>query len=395
MSDEAIVQEAPGAAPSEQPVSLPNPISTEPNPGAGDKPEAKAETPAPEKKLSVRESLEAAAKKTEQKEVATDKAKPLETSTANRDDKGKFAAAAPKPGEAGQQKADPAVVDATAKPAATVHAEAPTRFSNDAKAAWATAPEPLKAEVHRAIRELDQGIAKYKPDAEKFVPFKEFHDLATSLKVDPARALREYVTLDKMLGENFPEAMARICQNKRVDIRAFAADVLQLNPQARAALKIGAGQQQAQPVSPEVLALRNEIAQLKQQIGGVTGHVQQQQAQSQQAQEAVVNHEIATFKTTNPPLFDELSQQIAEHIANSGLSLQDAYAKAFGDFQDMAQRAGLKPQHQATTETADLAAQTLKGQKSITGAPGAGSAPATQKPSSSIREALRKAMQAA
>lgn len=393
METVAVVQEAPGAEPSEQPVSLPNPISTEPNPGAGDKPEAKVETPAPEKKLSVRESLEAAAKKTEQKDAEAEKAKPVQAGApTNRDPTGKFAAKAP---EDGQQKADPALTDATAKPTATAHAEAPTRFSADAKTAWATAPEPVKAEVHRALRELDQGIAKYKPDAEKFVPFKEFHDLAASLKVDPARALREYVTLDKMLGENFPEAMARICQNKRVDIRAFAADVLQLSPQARAQLRVGQGQQQAQPVSPEVLALRQEIAQLKQQVGGVTGHVQQEQERSRQSQEAAVTQEITQFKASNPPLFDELSEQIASHIANNGLSLQDAYGKAFNDFQAMAQRAGLRPQQQAAAETADLTAQTLKGQKSITGAPGAGSAPATQKPSSSIREALRKAMQAA
>lgn len=381
MSDAlAIVQEAPGAPAVEEVVVPPNPIRTEPNSGAEGKPAPKADAkPSAEKRPSVREAVEAAAKKVDADDKAQTPAKPAAetkvekpaekadaTPSRDRDATGKFIAKEGEPAKTG------------------TNADAPTRFSNDAKAAWATAPEPVRAETHRAIRELEAGVAKYKGDADAYVPFKPFHDLAKQMNVDPAKALREYVTLDRMLGENFPAAMARICQNKGVDIRSFAADVLGLPAEARTALKIGQPQQQARAVDPEVLRLRHEVGQLQQQLGALTGQVQQRGAQGVEA-------EVAAF--ADKPLFNELSEKIAAHIRNDGLSLADAYDKAYSEFQAMAERAGLIPRaNEAAPEVAaDLAAQTQKGQKSIAGAPSAGSYPAAKKPSSSIRDAIRAA----
>ena len=74
------------------------------------------------------------------------------------------------------------------------------------------------------------------------------------------------------------------------------------------------------------------------------------------------------------------------------LALDDAYAKAISDQQALARQMGFIPQQAAPVEAP--AAQTLKGTKSITGAPSAGSYQATQKPSSSNLEAVRKALAA-
>jgi hypothetical protein len=376
------------AAPIEEVVATPNPISTEqPNSGAEEKPEATSadKAAAPEKKPSVRDAIDAAAKKTEAKEAAEDKAakpEPAADKTQQRDPTGKFAA---KPAD---PKADPAKTPEPVKDASKSHTEPPTRFSADAKAAWQTAPEPVKAEVHRAIRELEQGVTQHKADAEAYKPFKEFHELAKQHNVDPQKALREYVGIDKMLGENFPAGIARIFQNKGVDIRTFAADVLNLNQQFREALKVGQSQRQTAQPSPEVAALHAKIAQLEQRLGGVTSTIE---TQGKAAAEAQIGREIQEFMATNPPLFDELSEQIAAHIANSGLSLKDAYAKAYADFQVLAERAGLKPQPTiADPGKTDPAAQT-RGQKSISGAPGAGSYPAAKAASTSIRESILRA----
>jgi len=390
MTEDIAVTSTSGA-PEAEPVSLPNPIHTEPqNPEAGDKPAAPADkAAAPEKKPSIRDSIDRAAAKVAEKDTATatttDKAKPLSsTEGAARDDKGKFA---PKAADATAETAKPATdaakPDATAaKPSATHNiAEPPARFSTDAKAAWATAPDPVKAEVHRAVKELEAGIKQH---ADNYAPFKEFHDLAKSVNVDAAKALREYVNIDKMLGENFDAGLQRIFQNKGVDPRQWAAKVL---GQQAPAQQPGAQQQQAQP-NAEVVQLRQHIARLEQQIGGVSTHIQAQQTQT-------VEQEIAAFRShPDHALFDELSTDIAAHIKNNGLSLQDAYDKAVAEAQDKARRLGFIAQPAAAPAPPPVEAQTLRaGLKSIAGAPSAGSAPATHKPSSSIKESIRRAMQ--
>lgn len=353
-------------------VILPNPIQAE-----GEKTEeqlAADKAAAEPKKRTVRESVEAAAAKVEakDKEAAKD-------GEATSEDKAAADAKAKADAKAVEGKTkDPKTGKFVAKE--PTPADPPARFVAEAKTAWAATPDPVKAEVHRTIKNLEAGITEH---AKRWEPLKEYDDLAKKSGTTLDRALKEYIGIDKQLGENFPAAMQRICANKGVDIRAFAADVLQLPPAARQQLRIG-GQPQAAPVaSPEVLDLRRKVAALEQQVTGVTGNIQQRQS-------AETERQVSEF-AADKPLFSELSAQIAAHIANSGLSLPDAYAKAYDDFTAMAERAGFSTRTQSPVPQPRVQ---NPGSKSIKGAPGLGSSPATRKPSSSIREAILRAAQA-
>lgn len=371
MSDVAMTAEAP-AAPIEDVVHLPNPISTEStNSEAEVKPEPKVTEATAEKKLTARESLELAAAKIDkaEKTEVTDKAKPVETQ-AQRDEKGKFVA---KPAEEAKpdatEKADPA----KAEKAPVTHniAEPPKRFSEDAKVAWATAPDPVKHEIHRAIRNLEAGIEEH---AKRWEPIKEYDELAKKSGTTIDRALKEYVGIDKMLGENFAAGIERICANKGVNLRDFAAQVLGQSPDAARSES-----------DTQIRQLTQMVSRLEEQLGGVTGSIRQQT-------ETQVQQEISAFKADKPH-FDELSTEIATHITNNGLSLEQAYDKAVEDAQEKARRLGfITPPPPAAR---DLEEHIPKGQKSLTGAPSFGSSPATQKPSPSVKDALRRAMQAA
>lgn len=101
---------------------------------------------------------------------------------------GKFAAK--------EQPAEPPKVEA--KPDSP-HREAPARFSPDAKTAWETAPEPVKAEVHRAIKELEQGHQKYKADAEAWSDLREFDQIAKQHGTTVKQALQGYISLEQQL----------------------------------------------------------------------------------------------------------------------------------------------------------------------------------------------------
>jgi hypothetical protein len=374
MSVEAITSSPSAPPPAVDEILVPpSPIIDEPNPGAGDKPEpVKADKAPAEKPLSARDALKAAAEKLEKQDAD---AKPDAKAEKARDETGKFAA------KEGEKIADPKAAEAKPKvePDKTApHYEAPARFSTDAKAKWTEVDESVRAETHRAIKELEQGHAKYKEDATNYEQFREFHKLAKDTNTDPVTALRNYVGIDKLLSENLVAGLERICTNKGISLKEVAAHIM-----GQPADKV-----QSQSAA-EIRQLKAELAEIKQSVGTVTGHLTEQQSRT-------AADEVAVF-AKDKPLFDELSDKIVSHITNDGLSLQAAYDKAVSDAQALAQRLGFIPKTEAAplVPDVDLVAQTQRGQKSIAGAPSAGSAPASQKPSSSIKDALRRAMQSA
>ena len=134
---------------------------------------------------AARDALRAAREKVEAQEAekarGADKGTDKPAAGPDRGEGGRFAAKDTKPagGEAKPAAGDdgkPAAAAAPANPAAqdpppapvkrTV--TAPERFSNDAKAVWDTAPEPVKAEVDRMHREMTAGIEKHRAKAENY-----------------------------------------------------------------------------------------------------------------------------------------------------------------------------------------------------------------------------------
>lgn len=346
---------------------------------------AKAKEPKPKdeaKPLTTRETIEKAAAKIEADEKAKatepkDKDKDAEAATkAERDEKGKFA---PKVAAEAAEKTSAEVKEPAKAEVAPVakapHDEPPARFSADAKATWATVPEPARAETHRALRELESGIEEHRKQWE---PVKPYADMAKQYGTTIDAALERYVAFDKDLNEDLIGGLDRIIRDKTGGQQGLKDIIGQLT---------GQKPEQAQSEAATTIhRLEQKISQLEKSIGGVTGHIQSQTAQT-------INQQVATF-AADKPNFEALADKVAEHI-QTGKSLEEAYDQAVTDAQEMAKRLGFIPQAAEPDPAPAPSAQTDKGTKSITGAPSAGSAPAAKKPSSSISDAVRRAMQAA
>lgn len=277
---------------------------------------------------------------------------------------------------------DPATVDPTKEPAPA--GEAPARFASDeaAKAAWAQTPEPVKAATHRAIRELEQGIEKYRGDATVYNDtFKPFVDLAKQSNVDPKSTLSQYVGIDMLLNKDFDAGIRQIFQNKGAKLEDWIA------------------KQTGQPAAPQdqtIAELRQEIAQLRQGFDGVSQTIQQQQSQG-------INQSLEGFTASLPDadkvLFNELDAEIAAYLRDPSTTLAEAFAKAKADDQARyTRRYGAQTPAPAAAAPAPAAAQTrptqaptpqtLPGSLSINGAPSSGSDPASRKTPSSPRAAI-------
>lgn len=364
----------------EESVSTPNPISTE----SQSEPAADAKA----KPFSIDDALDRAAAKVEK--ASRDSAPKDDTkavkSDAVRDETGKFAAKdAPKTD--GQPVKDATVAKdttqaITTEPAKTTPAtDAPARFSPDAKTAWTAAPDSVRAEVHRMERELTAGMEKYRASAEEFEKVREFDDLAKQTGGNLRASLERVVAIEQAFKRNPLEGFQKVADHFGLSLRAVAAHIAGQTPD-----------QQAVQADSTIAALRQELVGLKQQISGVTQTITQQK-------EAATLSEIQKF-AQDKPRFDELADDIGMFLSNGrAKDLQEAYV--------LADR--LNPGHAnppqanaiATTQVASAAlafdqqAQTLKGQKSINGAPSPGSNPAARKRSTSIDDAIDRAFASA
>lgn len=341
--------------------------------------------PVEEKKpVSTREALEKATAK-----VKADAA----------DAKSKEPAAEKKPIDAKAEKAPVSAEPRPKEPAKPVQSQpvqdeqksasrttAPERFSPDAKAAWEAAPEPIKAEVHRAIRELEQGHGKYKADAEAYSQVREVDTLAKQHGTSIKNVMDQYVGLERGLTSQDGQTKAQTITH----VLQYAG----LTPHQYASWVLGQPQEQRQSQNDAtVMSLQQELAGLKQQLGGVTTTIQDQR------QNAILQ-DLAEFAKAHPR-FDELGDTIAKLI-DTGMAadVNEAYEMANrlnpGAAPSAAQARSELGLGQTSDNTDDLKAQTLKGSKSVNGAPSAGSNPASKgKPSSSIRESLKRAAAAA
>lgn len=240
-------------------------------------------------------------------------------------------------------------------------AQPPSRFSEDAKKAWAEAPESVRAETYRAIRETEQGIQKYQQAIE---PIKPFLDMAKGDPRQLASAMGRYVNTENMLRTNPVQGFSEIARN------------MGLSPQQVGKMLMGEEPGQADPRDRQIMAMQQELQRISQQTGQVTQTMQEQR-------EKAVLTQVEQFSQDNPR-FDELSEEIANMLSTGYASdLQDAY--------DKADRLNPAPAPVVETPPPAPTAQTRPA-RSVTGAPTSGSNPATRQPSATRTEALQRAM---
>lgn len=259
-------------------------------------------------------------------------------------------------------------------------AEPPTRFSPDAKAAWKDAPEPVRAEVHRAFREMEQGVQRYRDDAAAYADLKDYDALARQHGTSIKATMDQYLRLSQTLQSRDPmPAIQELLRHAGMTVQDLVAHVSGQQPEQASA---GAAR--------EIMELRNQVGQLQQQLQGELGQVKS--TLQNQLQQGLLG-EIQQF-AADKPRFDELSMEIAAQV-RAGYDLDEAYERAYDLAEARAKRlnplaAAPPPPAAAQTGAPDPAAQT-RGSLSVTGAPAAGSDPRSRPPAKSAREAVDRA----
>lgn len=296
------------------------------------------------------------------------------TTGPGRDEQGRFTAKDPSTLTASEVLAAEAKAS-TEKPAA-IASEPPARFSADAKAAWSTAPEAVKGEVNRAIRELEGGLTQYQ---QAFEPLKPFIAMAQKANTTIHDALGRYTTIDGNLHSNDPQRKLGAIQE--------VLEAAGLSPRDYAAFIMGQPADQAQNQSDQtIMALRRELADLRNQIGGVTTSIQQRR-------DSDVRTEVESFAKENPRLNEpEFGKSVARLLETQmAADLPSAYAMALL----LNPAPAVEPQPGAPAPTPKPNPdQTRKGQLSIAGAPASGSNPVNRKPPASARESLDRSFAA-
>lgn len=302
-----------------------------------------------------------------------------EESVAGRDEKGRFKARTTEDAKTALLNVDPnALGKDTKAPAAEKApgagpAEAPPRFSPDAKAAWASVPEAVRAETHRALKELSDGLGQYQ---RVFEPLKPYYQLARQHETTVHETLERYVGLDFALLSEKPQ--------ERLGAIERVLDYAGITPRDYAAFVMGQKPDETQSRNDSTIReLRQEIANLKNEMGGVSKSLQQRR-------EDETLKQVEAFAEENPRLKDREFQKLVYRLLSSKMAedLKGAY--------DMADRLNPAPvTAQTTASTAANAkpgtAQTRNGNLSITGGPGSGSNPAKRKAPSTARESVDSA----
>lgn len=335
---------------------------------------AEKEKAAPEAKEPVKAKEDAPkAEKDAKPEPKAEAKEPVKT--AERGEDGKFVSK-----DAQKQPQEPAQTQEQPSQRAPHH-EAPARFSADAKAEWEGASESVKAETHRALRELEQGHQKYKADAEQYERLREFDELARTNGRDLKDSLSNITRIENTMKQNpiagldmvLRELGMKKADGSPVTLLDVAAHVMNQKPEERAMQQ-----------NTTIAGLQAKIAQLEQQFTGVSQSIQQQQqnASVQQVQAFAKDH----------PRFDELSNDI-EFFLKSGRTqdLSEAYTLA----ERLNPAPAASPQELLTPAPMPPSLVNPAGQKSISGAPSSGSDPAIpakrKGQNTSIDDALKRA----
>jgi hypothetical protein len=300
------------------------------------------------------------------------------TNGQERDSGGRFKARGPQPPPS--PAPDPQETDQPAadKPMAGKEsglAEPPARFSADAKTAWATVPDSVRGEVHRAFREMESGLAQYQ---RFFEPLKPFYQLAEKHETTVEESLSRYVALDRELTcDDEPRKLSAIA-----DVLDYAG----LSPEDYAAL-IAGRKPDAAPAqsSPEVRGLKGELAEMRRLIDGVNATLRQSRESRLHSEVAAM---VEAFASHHPRLNEaEFASTVTRLI---GTRMADDLASAY----DMADRlmpapvTGPQPAASIAATPPKPADQTRKGQLSIAGAPVSGSNPLNRRPAATARESL-------
>ena len=279
--------------------------------------------------------------------------------------------------------ADPTAPPATPTPTAPSRYQPPQRMSSEAKATWEAAPEPLRAEVVRMHDELSAGLVKHREGAERWNELAEYDRLSQETYKAPLKeTLKNYVEFDKLLASNLPAGVERLVRNQGYEsLYQFAKQIVdEVEPDTA--------------FDTENTDLQRRLEETEKRLAAYEQAQQRRQQEEMEQRSSSIQNQVAEFSKAHPR-FDELARDIETELHNPrfapDLEPMARLKKAYEKVERLNPAPSLSPPA-PDIPAPDYAAQTRRGQASITGAPGAGSNPAARRPvPSSARDAITAA----
>lgn len=298
-------------------------------------------------------------------------------------------------------EAKPAVAEAPkpaepAKPAEPVKApepsryQAPARLAPEAKAVWDAAPESLRAEVVRMHDELTAGITKHKAEAERFAPLADFEKRSQEVYNQPlAATLKNYVELDELLSTDPLAGLERI-----VSSMTYKDDAGKTHNWTLKQLAQYVTEQDAETFDNKNLDLERKLDAALKKIDSLEQGLTQNRESETQKRQASITSQIEAF-AKEAPRYAELETHILKLLKSDLIDRSGDPARDLKAAYELAERLNPAPSLSPPAPeipAPDLAAQTRRGQASVSGAPGPGSNPVGKKPvPTSNRDAVKQA----
>lgn len=379
----AAVIDAPQTQTRELGTQLPTPEKA-PEPKAEAKPEASSRDAV--KRAVEAQKLKAETEKVpakpEAKGVEKPEAKPAEKADAKtpaeraRAEDGKFTPSADKTAE--PRAVQGAEGNQTAEGRKPFH-EPPARFNEVGKKEWANAPDSVKEEVHRSIKNLEDGLGKYKETAERWDKVKEYDDLArkNGWKEGIADSYKAVVDIEDAFKTDTIKGFQKVADHYGINLQAVAAHIMQQNPN-----------EQVQQAHTRIRELEAKIADME--------------------LEQKLPSEIEKFVASKDengnllyPRYQELHDDIV-FLLESGIITETGNFEGVKNAYKMLDRLKATPAPSATASSAGQvqapaspapAALNPAGSKTVSGAPAGGISPASRQPvSKTTGEAVKRAM---
>ena len=256
--------------------------------------------------------------------------------------------------------------------------DAPARFNDQGKAEWANAPESVQAEVHRTIKNLEDGYAKHRESAERWERVRQFDDIARQNGREGIhQSLQQITEFEQTMMRNPIEGFEKVAKHFGLNLQAIAAHIA------------------GKPADQQSEALYRENQELKAQIamGRRTEEIGSfiKEFQSQQGRER--------FQELAPDIMMFLKTMVKDGTADERLSIAYDLADRLKPAKANASSAAAKADDTASSAATASPAKTSPdddddGAKSIRGAPNGGEDPPEKVVNKDIKALLREEMRA-
>jgi len=337
-------------------------VKTEPRPSLDDTLKAEVEKVVKGEEKPKDEDPKAAKEPEDKPEPKAEKVKPEPKAEAKAEEPAEDV-----PDEAKAKPEDEAEAKAKPEPKASAYRDPPNGFDDAAKKDWEATPESVRGAMNRRFQEMERGIHKYRQEAQQFEPIRKYAEMAKQHGTDLPTALQRYTNMEAQLRQNPMQGLQAVVANlgltkpdgSPVTLRDVAASVMGQTPDQ------AASRQEA-----TINQLNSQIEQLKQQIGGLSQHHEQQQ---EQQKVTAAQTEWDTFQAAHPrakelegAIAEALQMQNAEAYPSLTERLRHACAVAEAQYPSVAHT---DPQPLAQTQT-PIRQPNPAGKKSVSGAGG-------------------------